>query len=90
MRTHLFFGLGGGEKTEKSRMDGEGMTATSKWGPAVCLGISPENPKNLDFSENSNFIFSLFFGKIGRKPPRSLKLDAGNRPESISAQSERI
>ena len=34
--------------------------------------------------------FSLFFGKIGQNPPRSLKLDAGNRSGSISAQSEQI
>ena len=39
------------------------------------MGISPENPENQDFSENSTFIFSLFFGKIGPNPPRSLKLD---------------
>ena len=35
-----------------------------KWGRAVCLGISPENPENLEFLENSNFHFPLFFGKI--------------------------
>ena len=39
------------------------------------MGISPENPENLDFSENSNFFFSIFFGKIGQNPPGSLKLD---------------
>ena len=65
-----------GSKTVKFKtMPVQKQNKSAIWGRAVCLGISPENPENLDFSENSNFIFSLFFGKIGQNPPGSLKLD---------------
>ena len=54
------------------------------WGPAVCLGISWENPENLEKTENLNFYCSPFFlNKTAKKKTRSLKLDAGIHGEPI-------